>query len=256
MGQMVFGDPCGVIRHHRHGAVTEAEFPGESHFGIGGHAHEVAAEAVIHFDFRRCFKAGAFGADIGAAVMGGTGNLFGRFHVSRADVGAIRFRHIRMDDAVFAAVKESALTALREFQILIGENEIPRRHFLIQGAHRRRGQNAINTQFFETPDVGAVIDHVRRNGMTFPVTVHKKNGPSVIFPFHRRDGAVGGFLSDFFPIVENGGIVNAGPADNRNFTHRMVPPYSCFSPLSNNAVAKDEASKSCRSSTCSPTPTK
>lgn len=86
---------------------------------------------------------------------------------------AVRFGHINVDDAIFTAIEERCMTALGEIQKLVGQDEIARLVFAVQGTDSRRRQDSRNAQTLQAQDIGPVIDEVRRNGMIPPVAGQK-----------------------------------------------------------------------------------
>ena len=129
-----------------------------------------------------------------------TAESLGRSCHSPAQVRAVRFGHIDVDDAIFTAVEERRMAAFGEIQELVGQDEIARLIVAVQGAYRRRRQDSRDAQALQAQDIGPVIDEMRRNGMCPAVAGQEDEFPVFIRPLPIMDGPVKGIHIVFMDI--------------------------------------------------------
>src|SRR4029453_14594129 len=94
-------------------------------------------------------------------------------------------REVDVDDPAIVAVEKAAVTILRVV------DELMRQHKVAGGrapdtAHRRHGQDRRCPARLYRPDVGPVIDAVRRNGVPMTVTGQKYRVPARDLPEQQR----------------------------------------------------------------------
>ena len=78
--------------------------------------------------------------------------------------------------------KERCFPTTSPIDILIDQNELPRRQLLFQRSDRAKCQDAIDTRTFQSVDVGAVVDVRRRNAMTAPMPRQKRDADTLKSP--------------------------------------------------------------------------
>ena len=110
-----------------------------------------------------------FDADVGAGGMQLEPKLSTDFDESGPDHRAIGLGDVDVDHSPLPVVKEREGASLGEVEELIDDDEIPRPHRLVDRSDRGRGQDPLDAQSSQAPDVGPVVDLVRRDRMAFAV---------------------------------------------------------------------------------------
>jgi hypothetical protein len=100
-----------------------------------------------------------------------------------------------MGDVLQVIGKKRMLAAIAVVDDLIGDGYMAGSHQRANAAYRRDGDDVGCPQFLQAPDIGAVIDFMRRNAMRIAVPRQKNQVFAIDLAKHivGRRGAEGGF---------------------------------------------------------------
>ena len=158
-----------MIYHQRYGGVFEANLPGKHRLGHAGHAHDVGAIALEAVDFSRGLQARPLGGGIYASVGHLLARLLCRLQALRAQRLRVRERKVDVLHAAVRECKKSGGAAVRIVDDLVGKHQRARPQVAAYAADRRKRNHVTRALRMQRPDIGAVVDLVRRNRMAVAV---------------------------------------------------------------------------------------
>ena len=169
------------IHHQGQTGVLQIQLTGQRSFRHAGHADDVAAVTFQSHDLGDRFQTRPLGAGVHAliavfAAFGGErGNqlLTQRLAVGKAEID--------MSD-VFQIIGEiGVLAPAGVVDDLMRHAEMPGAHGRVNPAHRIHGDDRFGTGLLQRPQVGAVVDLVRREAMRVTVTGEKQHFLAGVF---------------------------------------------------------------------------
>ena len=93
----------------------------------------------------------------------------------------VRAGKIYVRDRIVFIFKKSMFPAMTVINDLIGNGDMGGRHFRGDSANCGNGDDLFDAQMLEAPDIGAVIDFMRRDSMGIAVPGQKYYFPAVKF---------------------------------------------------------------------------
>ena len=158
-----------MINHDRQDCVGQIEFTGEHSFWHAGHADQVAAVALEPPDLGCRLKARALHAPVGAAPGDGFGTPGGGIGQALSDGQIEGPGEIDMGDRLVRAFEEGVLTPRGVIDELIGNDQGSRPEIVPDAADGRDGNHRLGADFLERPEIGSVVDLVRRKRVAVAV---------------------------------------------------------------------------------------
>ena len=209
--------PAVVVGGHGEGGIGNLGFAGAFGFAEVGHADDVVAGSMVGAGFGAGAEGGAFHADVGAAVvdagLGGAGGLdddlpeFAAEGFGKGDVGDDAAAEKGVLEGLFGAVDE-----------LVDDDDVAGAVFFLQGADGADAEDPLDAEFFQGPDVGAVVEFGGQDAVAAAVAGEEDDvapdeaaGQEII-----GGGAEGGFDLDPFLVGEAFDAIEAGSADDAN----------------------------------------
>ena len=149
--------PAVVVGHHRQGGVGNLGFPGQAGFGVIGHADHFAVPGAVELRFGPGGEGRPLHAEIGAAAV----QLAALGHQAFGYIGQ-QAAERRAEGLGKSHMGYQPLTKQRQWPLLGAIDELVRHQHvegpnpLLQGAHRRQGQDPAHAEGAQGPEVGLV----------------------------------------------------------------------------------------------------
>jgi hypothetical protein len=185
--------PGGMVHHHRDRRVRQRELARERRFRHPGHADEVCAVALHARDLGGALQPRPLRRAVGAAVEHALAGAFRRIEDAPAQRRRIRLGEVDMRDRRAGPLEEGARPAPGVVDDLVGYDDRRGAELAADPADGRDRDHALGAGVPERPQVGAVVDLVRRQAVRIAVARQKHHGASVELPRgeRRRGLAVG-----------------------------------------------------------------
>ena len=174
--------------------VGHTQLAGEYGFGHGGHAVHVGA-VLAH-------AAGFGGGGQPRALHAGVNRRFVRRHTALADQGeqlvaqgvVVGVGEIGVGVFQRAAFDKAAFAAVGVVDQIVRQQQFAGAEAVVQRAHGGYRHDAAHADAVQRPDIGAVVDQLRGDGVVQAVSAEKHHRPAADFAFQKRGAglAVGG----------------------------------------------------------------
>src|SRR6266704_205090 len=149
-----------VVGDQRDVHVADLELAGERRLRVAGHVDDPPAGALEPLGLRSGGEAGTLDHDHRAAVVHGDAELLGLLHRELAQLRAVGVGE--GDVRRLGAVVERVGPAPGPVDHLVADDEVARGGLGLQGAGRARPDDPGHAELLHGPQVGAVVDPVRR----------------------------------------------------------------------------------------------
>lgn len=192
-----------------------SEFVTQVALWILGHVDDVPAHLGEPFRFGFGAEPWPLDDDDGAAVVTDDVMFADRFDRQFAEGFVVHIR--RGDVAGDGAVVERVVATLGAVNELVGDHKVAGFDFSLKGSDGAGGDDRFDTKFVESPDVGAIVDFVRREGVVPSVAGEEGDFAAGDFGEHDAVGgrAVGRIDFDFGDVFEE--AVEAGAPEDADF---------------------------------------
>ena len=157
--------PCRAVNDDRQRGVRKTDFFRQHGFGHARHADDVGAVAFQPVDFGRRFEPRALRCSIDSPIHYRFPRARCCLDAGLTQFGRIRQREIDVVDAAVAQRKKSRRPAVRVIDDLVGNHQYAWREIGADAADGRERENFFHAARLQRPDIGAVIDLVRRYGV-------------------------------------------------------------------------------------------
>ncbi len=165
-----------MIGDDAQGRIAQIQLARERRLRHAGHADDAAAVAFQAADFSRRLQARTLGAAIGRTVDDCVFLLARCAQQQRAQIAVIRFGEIDVRDRLLGTFEIGAVTGTRVVDDLVGHHERARGAVGTDSAHGGDGNDRIDPDLVQGPEVGPIVDFVRCDRVAIAVARQEDDG--------------------------------------------------------------------------------